>query len=310
MKIGFVMEPIPAKNLKKDSTLLLMFEAQNNGHDIYFIDSKNLFMKGNQPCCKYQKVEVSLNDTNFNVLSSSENTMDFFEVIMMRQDPPVDYSFIVNTMILEKAADLGVNVINNPSNLRNLNEKIFALNFPKFCPPTLITSDFEIFNNFLKENEHIVVKPLNSMGGDSIFQLKKDDEHLSEVYSKISKEGEVKFIAQKFLPEISIGDKRILIINGKVPKHAVLRTPPEGEFIGNLAAGGSASTIELNEQDKIIAQTVADKMLDFGLYIVGLDMIGNFLTEINLTSPTCFRELNDQADENLAKLFVDELFGH
>ena len=164
MKIGFVMEPIPAKNLKKDSTLLLMFEAQNNGHDIYFIDSKNLFMKDNQPYCKYQKVEVSLNDTNFNVLSSSENTMDFFEVIMMRQDPPVDYSFIVNTMILEKAADLGVNVINNPSNLRNLNEKIFALNFPKFCPPTLITSDFEIFNNFLKENEHIVVKPLNSMG--------------------------------------------------------------------------------------------------------------------------------------------------
>jgi len=310
MKIGFVMEPIPAKNLKKDSTLLLMFEAQNNGHDIYFIDSKNLFMKDNQPYCKYQKVEVSLNDTNFNVLSSSENTMDFFEVIMMRQDPPVDYSFIVNTMILEKAADLGVNVINNPSNLRNLNEKIFALNFSKFCPPTLITSDFEIFNNFLKENEHIVVKPLNSMGGDSIFQLKKDDGHLSEVYSKISKEGEVKFIAQKFLPEISIGDKRILIINGKVPKHAVLRTPPEGEFIGNLAAGGSASTIELNEQDKIIAQTVADKMLDFGLYIVGLDMIGNFLTEINLTSPTCFRELNDQADENLAKLFVDELFGH
>jgi len=310
MKIGFVMEPIPAKNLKKDSTLLLMFEAQNNGHDIYFIDSKNLFMKDNQPYCKYQKVEVSLNDTNFNVLSSSENTMDFFEVIMMRQDPPVDYSFIVNTMILEKAADLGVNVINNPSNLRNLNEKIFALNFPQFCPPTLITSDFEIFKNFLKENEHIVVKPLNSMGGDSIFQLKKDDEHLSEVYSKISKEGEVKFIAQKFLPEISIGDKRVLIINGKVPKHAVLRTPPEGEFIGNLAAGGSASTIELNEQDKIIAQTVADKMLDFGLYIVGLDMIGNFLTEINLTSPTCFRELNDQAGENLAKLFVDELFGH
>ena len=310
MKIGFVMEPIPAKNLKKDSTLLLMFEAQNNGHDIYFIDSKNLFMKDNHPYCKYQKVEVSLDDTNFNVLSSSENTMDFFEVIMMRQDPPVDYSFIVNTMILEKAADLGVNVINNHSKLINLNEKIFALNFPKFCPPTLITSDFEIFNNFLKENEHIVVKPLNSMGGDSIFQLKKDDEHLSEVYSKISKEGEVKFIAQKFLPEISIGDKRILIINGKVPKHAVLRTPPEGEFIGNLAAGGSASTIELNEQDKIIAQTVADKMLDFGLYIVGLDMIGNFLTEINLTSPTCFRELNDQADENLAKLFVDELFGH
>ncbi len=310
MKIGFVMEPIPAKNLKKDSTLLLMFEAQNNGHDIYFIDSKNLFMKDNQPYCKYQKVEVSLNDTNFNVLSSFENTMNFFEVIMMRQDPPVDYSFIVNTMILEKAADLGVNVINNPSNLRNLNEKIFALNFPHFCPPTLITSDFEIFNSFLKENEHIVVKPLNSMGGDSIFQLKKDDEHLSEVYSKISKEGEVKFIAQKFLPEISIGDKRILVINGKVPKHAVLRTPPEGEFIGNLAAGGSASTIELNEQDKIIAQTVADKMLDFGLYIVGLDMIGNFLTEINLTSPTCFRELNDQAGENLAKLFVDELFGH
>jgi len=310
MKIGFVMEPILAKNLKKDSTLLLMFEAQNNGHDIYFIDSKNLFMKDNQPCCKYQKVEVSLNDTKFNVLSSSENTMNFFEVIMMRQDPPVDYSFIVNTMILEKAADLGVNVINNPSNLRNLNEKIFALNFPQFCPPTLITSDFEIFNNFLKENEHIVVKPLNSMGGDSIFQLKKDDEHLSEVYSKISKEGKVKFIAQKFLPEISIGDKRILVINGKVPKHAVLRTPPEGEFIGNLAAGGSASTIELNEQDKIIAQTVADKMLDFGLYIVGLDMIGNFLTEINLTSPTCFRELNDQAGENLAKLFVDELFGH
>ena len=310
MKIGFVMEPIPAKNLKKDSTLLLMFEAQNNGHDIYFIDSKNLFMKGSQPYCKYQKVEVSLNDTNFNVLSSSENTMNFFEIILMRQDPPVDYSFIVNTMILEKAADLGVNVINNPSNLRNLNEKIFALNFPQFCPPTLITSDFEIFNNFLKENEHIVVKPLNSMGGDSIFQLKKDDEHLSEVYSKISKEGEVKFIAQKFLPEISIGDKRILVINGKVPKHAVLRTPPEGEFIGNLAAGGSASTIELNEEDKIIAKTVADKMLDFGLYIVGLDMIGNFLTEINLTSPTCFRELNDQAGENLAKLFVDELFGH
>ena len=310
MKIGFVMEPIPAKNLKKDSTLLLMFEAQNNGHDIYFIDSKNLFMKDNQPYCKYQKVEVSLNDTNFNVLSSSENAMNFFEVIMMRQDPPVDYSFIVNTMILEKAADLGVNVINNPSNLRNLNEKIFALNFPQFCPPTLITSDFEIFNDFLKENEHIVVKPLNSMGGDSIFQLKKDDEHLSEVYSKISKEGEVKFIAQKFLPEISIGDKRILVINGKVPKHAVLRTPPEGEFIGNLAAGGTASTIELDEQDKIIAQTVADKMLDYGLYIVGLDMIGNFLTEINLTSPTCFRELNDQAGENLAKLFVDELFGH
>ncbi len=310
MKIGFVMEPIPAKNLKKDSTLLLMFEAQNNGHDIYFIDSKNLFMKGNQPCCKYQKVEVSLNDTNFNVLSSSENTMNFFEVIIMRQDPPVDYSFIVNTMILEKAADSGVNVINNPSNLRNLNEKIFALNFPQFCPPTLITSDFEIFNNFLKENEHIVVKPLNSMGGDSIFQLKKDDEHLSEVYSKISRDSEVKFIAQKFLPEISIGDKRILVINGKVPKHAVLRTPPEGEFIGNLAAGGSASTIELNEEDKIIAKTVADKMLDFGLYIVGLDMIGNFLTEINLTSPTCFRELNDQAGENLAKIFVDELFGH
>ncbi len=307
MKIGFVMEPIPAKNLKKDSTLLLMFEAQNNGHDIYFIDSKNLFMKDNQPYCKYQKVEVSLNDTNFNVLSSSENTMDFFEVIMMRQDPPVDYSFIVNTMILEKAADLGVNVINNPSNLRNLNEKIFALNFPKFCPPTLITSDFEIFNNFLKENEHIVVKPLNSMGGDSIFQLKKDDEHLSEVYSKISKEGEVKFIAQKFLPEISIGDKRILIIGGKVIPLCLARIPPKGEFRGNLAAGGTAVAKTLSERDQWICDQVAPSLVEKGLDLVGLDVIGDYLTEINVTSPTCFREYQELCGIDVAEIFIKHI---
>jgi glutathione synthase len=229
------------------------------------------------------------------------------DFILMRKDPPFDLEYIYTTYILELAEISGVKVINKPQSLRDFNEKVFISWFPQCCPPTLITRDVLEFREFFKEHKDIVCKPLEGMGGSSVFRLQYPDVNASVVMEVLSHHGNKFMMAQRYIPEISMGDKRILMINGEPVPYALARIPAEGELRGNLAAGGKGVAQALTERDRWICQEVGSTLREKGLYFVGLDVIGDFLTEINITSPTCIRELDEQCDLNIAATFFDAL---
>ena len=223
----------------------------------------------------------------------------------MRQDPPFDMNFINNTYVLEAAENKGLKVVNRPSSLRTFNEKLSILNYPSFITDTVVTSKKSLMEEFINIHKRVVLKPLGLMGGNGVQIVNTDN--CSEVLNSMPFDNSEMLMLQKFIDDVYLGDRRILIINGNLPESVVLRKPPEGDFRGNLAIGGTASTETLNERDKEIASVISKDLLKQGIFIAGLDVVGGFLTEINITCPTCFRELLDQTGENLAKSFVDQL---
>ena len=306
MKIAVVMDPISEINYKKDSTLLLLNEAQKRNHQLFYIEPQDLFLKGDVPSAICRDISVKMNPQDWFVLKNErEIALKDMDAILMRQDPPFDMEYVVNTYILEAAEKEGVYIINKPSTLRSFNEKISILEYLEFCTETIVSCNKNVITNFIEKNKKVVMKPLNLMGGQGVIKLDSKDKTLQENISNATNNHKEKVMIQAFIDKVYEGDRRILIINGTPSEFAVVRTPSDGEFRGNLAAGGIATTEILNDRDKVIAKSLSPDLIKRGVSIAGIDIVGGYLTEINITCPTCFRELQDQQGINLASNFFD-----
>ena len=308
MKLGVVMDPIETINFKKDSTLAMMIEAQRKGHEIIYITPDSLFINSGISYASSNKMEVR-NDPSDWFTKEEEKIIELSELdsILMRQDPPFNSGYIYNTYVLEMAARQGVNIFNNPRSLRDCNEKVYATEFPQCCTKHLVTSRKDFLTDFVLENKDTVIKPLDGMGGASIFRVKANDPNLNVILETITDLFTEKVMIQEFIPEITEGDKRILIVNGKPMSASIARVPAEGELRGNLAAGASAVAKSLSDRDLWICEEVGPSLVEKGLLLVGLDIIGDYLTEINVTSPTCFKEYKELCDIDVAKIFIESV---
>jgi len=306
MKFGVVMDPIGSINFKKDSTLSILLEAQSRKHNLIYMEPSSLFLREDGAYALTQEINVKDNSENwFELSNTSEMRLSDLDMIIMRQDPPFDANYIYNTYVLEAAEKEGAIVINKPQSLRDCNEKVFATEFPQCCTPFLVTSNKNLLREFIEEHVDTVVKPLDGMGGSSIFRVRSLDPNIAVILENTTEEGETKVMIQKYIPEIVEGDKRILLVDGVPMEGSIARVPAEGELRGNLAAGASAVARSLTAQDKWICDQVGPRLKELGLTLVGIDVIGDYLTEVNVTSPTCFREYKNLCDIDVASAFID-----
>ena len=307
MKLAFVMDPISQISYKKDSTLAMMVEAQEKGHEIFYIEPNCLFFNSDKPCAEFSAISVKYQESSW--YEKGENnisSLDFFDAILMRQDPPFDMDYVNNTYILEAAKKFGVKVFNDPKALRDNNEKLAILDYPSLITETIVSSSKEIIKGFIERNSEVVIKPLGLMGGEGIRRLHHTDADLLTTLDLIDQKKE-KMMVQKFIPEVFEGDKRVILISGEDCGFSVNRIPQGDDFRGNLAAGGKAEVRELNDRDFEIISAIKPKLIEQGILVAGIDILGSFLTEINITSPTCFRELYDQQGINLAKDLIQQI---
>ena len=310
MKLGVVMDPIESINFKKDSTLAMMLEAQSREHQLFYVTPDSLYLNERGAFAIAKTLCVKNDPTGwFDFKEEKQIKLSELDVILMRQDPPFNSNYIYNTYVLESAEKEGVLVVNKPSSLRDCNEKVFATEFPECCTPFLVTSDPNLLKSFIEDHRDTVIKPLDGMGGSSIFRLRYSDPNLNVILETITESFTTKVMIQTYIPEITDGDKRILLINGNPMDAAVARVPAEGELRGNLAAGASAVARSLTEKDLWICEQVGPKLKELGLVLVGLDIIGDYLTEINVTSPTCFKEYESLCDIDVAFSFIEEVEG-
>ncbi len=308
LKLGIVMDPIESINIKKDSSFAMLLEAQQRHYEIYYLEMSDLFIDDNQAKAFSQKIHVSDNIDQWYTFSATQKsiiTLAELDVILMRKDPPFDMEYIYATYILELAAQTGTLVVNNPQALRDANEKLFTHQFANCTVATLVSRKQAQFKQFLQQHKDIIVKPLGGMGGHSIFRIRENDPNLNVILETMTEHGKHYIMAQRFIPEISQGDKRILIIDGVPVDYALARIPPEGETRGNLAAGGTGQGIPLTERDYWLCEQVAPRLKKMGLIFVGMDVIGDYITEINVTSPTCIRELDALYQLNISALLMD-----
>ena len=306
LKIGVVMDPIGDINFKKDSTLAMLLEAQSRGWELYYMEQADLYMAHDVARAQMKPLKVFDNANNWYQLDSAEElALDSLDAILMRKDPPFNMDYIYSTYILEKAEEKGTLIINKPQSLRDANEKLFTNNFAQCMPPTLVSSQAEHLKAFYQQHKDIILKPLDGMGGASVFRIKEGDSNLSVIIETLTEHGNKLTMAQRFIPEITQGDKRILLINGEPVPYALARIPAKGETRANLAAGGEGIGIELTDRDRWICEQVAPLLKAKGLIFVGIDVIGDYLTEVNVTSPTCIRELDKQYNINISALLMD-----
>lgn len=305
-RLGVVMDPIQTIKPYKDTTLALLLEAQSRGWEIGYMEMSDLRLRDGVAEANSRPLTVrDDNDDWFSLGESNSAPLADFDVILMRKDPPFDTEFVYATYLLELAEKAGSRVINRPASLRDANEKIFAQHFPQCCAPTLVARDMAALRSFVFEQGEAVVKPLDGMGGASIFKVASSDSNLSVILETLTEHGQRYAMAQRFVPEISAGDKRILMVNGEPVPYALARIPAAGENRGNLAAGGRGEGVALSERDRWICNEVGPILREKGLLFVGLDVIGDYLTEINVTSPTCLRELDSLYDLNIAAQLFD-----
>ena len=304
--LAVLMDDIASINPKKDSSLAMLLEAKRRNWDIYTFDSSDMFHLKGEVFAKARKTLVTESQSNWHECEEAEILqLKEMDVVFMRKDPPFDMDYIYATYLLEQLEASGVMVVNKPSSLRDANEKLFALNFPELIPNTLVSSDKEKLTDFINDNIDVVVKPLDGMGGKNIFKLKKGEDNIEEVLLELTNNGQRYIMAQEFLPEIKYGDKRILLINGKPIDYALARIPTEGNFKGNLAAGATGVGQPLSERDRFLCKQIAPILIEKELIFVGLDVIGDYITEINVTSPTCIRELDSQFGLNISSELLD-----
>lgn len=293
IKLGVVMDPIATITIKKDTTFAMLLAAQARGWELHYFEQADLYARGDEAFGRSRLVSVRDDKGGwFAFHGERELPLAELDAILMRKDPPFDMEYIYTTYLLELAETVGVLVVNRPRALRDANEKFFALRFPQCCPPTLVSREAARLKAFLGEHDDIVVKPLDGMGGASVFRLRRDDPNLNVILETVTRHGRRSSMAQRYLPEVVAGDKRILLIDGEPVPYALARIPQAGETRANLAAGGRGEGVPLNERDRWICAQVAPKLREMGLLFVGLDVIGDYLTEINVTSPTCARELD------------------
>ncbi len=301
IKLGIVMDPIQSINYKKDTSLAMLWAAQDRNWQLFYMEPKDLFLEDGKAKARISELTVSRSEQQwFSLSESSDIELSELDVILMRKDPPFDNEFIYATYLLERAEKLGTLVVNKPSSLRDCNEKMFATEFPQCCPPHMVSKDSERLKDFHAKQQDTIFKPLDGMGGASIFRVKENDTNLSVIIETLTNHQTQQIMAQKYLPEISDGDKRILIINGEPIPFSLARIPAAGESRGNLAAGGSGEVRPLTERDKWICSQVSEELKKRKLYFVGIDVIGDYLTEINVTSPTCLREISNETGIDIA----------
>jgi len=306
--LGVVMDPINLIKYSKDTTLALLLSAQRQGFKLYYMEQQHLFLENGNPRAEVRPLKIFENPFKWYELEESSSIpLEELDVVLMRKDPPFDSEYIYSTYILEAAERRGTLVVNKPRSLRDCNEKVFATEFPQCTPPLLVSRDQKRLKDFLNEQGEAVYKPLDGMGGTSIFRVKKDDQNLNVILETLTNDGQQTIMAQKYLPEILEGDKRILVIDGQVVPYCLARIPAKGEFRGNLAAGGQGRVQPLSDRDRWIAEHIAPTLVERGLIFVGLDVIGDYLTEINVTSPTCVREIDEAQNISIGDMLMDAI---
>jgi glutathione synthase len=308
IKLGMVMDSIAHINIKKDTSFAMLLEAQSRGWELHYMELNDLFLRNGRAYARTRILNVQRNEQQWHrFIAEQDIQLDQLNVIMMRKDPPFDQEYIYATYLLERAENLGVYVVNKPQSLRDANEKLFTSWFPQCCAETLVAREPARIRSFLQEQGEIILKPLDGMGGASIFHLRQGDPNLSVILETMTQYNNRYVMAQKYLPAIKDGDKRIIVVNGEAVPYALARIPAQGETRGNLAAGGSAEGRPLTERDHWIANEVGPTLRQKGLVFAGLDVIGDTLTEINVTSPTCVQELDRQFGLNIAGLLMDHI---
>ena len=306
--LAVLMDDISSIKPIKDSSFAMMLEAQKRGWEIFTFDTPDMFYKDGIVFANARKTLVRDSEQDWYECEDIEALpLNSIDIVFMRKDPPFDMDYIYATYLLEQAENSGTLVVNKPSSLRDANEKLFALNFPECIPETLVSSNIKKLSEFISKIKTAVVKPLDGMGGTDIFKLTKGDKNIEEVLLKITNQGSRFIMAQEFLPEIKNGDKRILLINGKPVDYALARIPAAGSFKGNLAAGAKGVGQPLSARDRHLCSQIAPMLIEKELMFVGLDVIGDYITEINVTSPTCIRELDSQFDLNISSMLLDEI---
>jgi len=302
------MDSIDRINIKKDTSFSMLLEAQARGWELHYMELNDLYLRNGRAYARTRTLSVERNPQQWHKFSSEQDIpLDQLDVILMRKDPPFDQEYIYATYLLERAESLGVYVVNKPQSLRDANEKLFTAWFPQCCAETLVARETARIREFLSEQGEIILKPLDGMGGTSIFHLRRGDPNLSVILETMTKYNSRYVMAQRYLPAIVDGDKRILMVNGEAVPYALARIPALGETRGNLAAGGRAEGRKLTERDWWIANQVGPTLREKGLIFAGLDVIGDTLTEINVTSPTCAQELDRQFGLNIAGQLMDHI---
>ncbi len=308
IKVGIVMDPIASINIKKDSSFAMMLEAQRRGWEIHYMEMNDLHLDQGTPIAD-TKVVTLKEDPSAWYEFQSEQTIELSELdaVLMRKDPPFDTEYIYATYILERAEEKGTLIVNKPQSLRDCNEKLFTAWFPELTPTTIVTRKAEKIREFQAKHGDVILKPLDGMGGASIFRVKQGDPNVSVIIETLTNHGQNYAMAQTFVPDISNGDKRILVVDGEPMPYCLARIPAEGETRGNLAAGGTGVARPLSETDLQIAHAVAPTLKEKGLIFVGLDVIGDKLTEINVTSPTCIREIEAAFNISITSKLMDAI---
>ncbi|MCX7182692.1 MAG: glutathione synthase [Nitrosospira sp.] len=311
MKIAFIVDQLNSIKIDKDSSFAMMSEAVSRGHFLFVMQQEDLVWKDGKTIGLVRTLELTGRTDNghswYRTGEQKEIPLYKFDAVLMRKDPPFDTEYLYSTYLLELAEKQGAYIINSPQGIRDYNEKLAIVKFPKLIPPTLITRQEKLIREFLSEHLDIVLKPLDGMGGAGVFRVHSADYNVSVIIETLTRHGARMIMAQRYIAEISQGDKRIFLIAGKPVPYALARIPKLGESRGNLAAGGLGVAKLLTDRDYEIAKALGPVLHDQGLMLVGLDVIGEYLTEINITSPTCMHEINNQTGFNVAGMVIDEI---
>ncbi|MCX2980049.1 glutathione synthase [Halieaceae bacterium IMCC14734] len=311
IKLGVVMDPISQLSYMKDTTMAMLWAAQDRGWELHYMEQSDLFLDQGIGMAKLAPLSVARDPQAWFTLGEpAVAELASLDVILMRKDPPFDNEYIYSTYILEQAERQGTLIVNRCQSLRDCNEKVFATQFPQCCPPVLVSADNDRLKDFYATHEDVIYKPLDGMGGSAIFRVKPDDANLSVILETLTNYGTTTIMAQRYIPEIINGDKRILMIDGTPIPYCLARVPLAGELRGNLAAGGQGVAQPLTDRDRWIAEQVGPALREKGLIFVGLDVIGEYLTEINVTSPTCIREIDRAQGLDIGGQLMDSISAH
>jgi len=308
MKLAFVADPLESFKIYKDTTFAIMREADGRGHELYAMEPEDLVWDRGAVFGHARRIHLTgRKPAWYEAEAVSKVPLETFDAVLMRKDPPFDMEYVYSTYLLELAEDKGARIFNRPRAIRDWNEKMGIARFPQFTPPTLVTRRDHLIREFLAEHGDVILKPLDGMGGTSVFRVRNDDPNVNVIIETVTHYGRKSIMAQRFIPEIRDGDKRVLLIAGKPVPYCLARVPKAGETRGNLAAGATGIAREISRRDREIAEAVGPALYAEGLLLVGLDVIGDYLTEVNVTSPTCFQEIAEQTGFNVASLLLDAL---
>ncbi|MCV6606241.1 MAG: glutathione synthase [Porticoccaceae bacterium] len=306
IQLGVIMDPIQSIKYHKDTTLAMLLAASRRNWELWYMEQGDLALDNGVATARMRPLRVFADPDKFYQLGEPQiRPLKTLNTVLMRKDPPFNSEYIYSSYILEAAERDGVLIVNKPQSLRDCNEKVFATLFPQCTPPLLVSSDEQQLKGFHREHGDTIYKPLDGMGGSAIFRVTGDDPNLSVIIETLTDYGQQTIMAQRFIPEISAGDKRILMVDGEAIPHCLARIPGEGELRGNLAAGGSGVVQPLSERDHWIAAQVGPELKKRGLLFVGLDVIGDYITEINVTSPTCIQEIDRDSGSDIAGQLMD-----